>query len=97
MNEKDSCSGKPGSVVPVVDRNRCEGKKDCIRVCPYGVFEIRQLAPEDRAGLSVRGKIKALIHGNRQAYVAKPQSCHACGLCVANCPERALKLVAGAS
>ncbi|HEY4184287.1 MAG TPA: ferredoxin family protein [Polyangia bacterium] len=25
---------------PVVDRARCEGKRDCVEVCPYGVFEV---------------------------------------------------------
>jgi NAD-dependent dihydropyrimidine dehydrogenase PreA subunit len=79
-------------VAPVVDRNRCEGKEDCVRVCPYDVFEIRKLAPEDRAGLSFFGRLKAFAHGNRQAYVVRPADCHACQLCVAACPEQALQL-----
>ena len=32
--EDASCPGEPGKVAPVVDRNRCEGKEDCVRVCP---------------------------------------------------------------
>ncbi len=79
-------------VAPVVDRNRCEGKEDCVHVCPYDVFEIRTLAPADRAAFSWLGKLKALAHGNRQAYVVKPRDCHACQLCVEACPEQALKL-----
>ena len=63
-----------------------------MRVCPYDVFEIRDLAPEDRAGLSLFGRLKAWAHGNRQAYVVRPADCHACQLCIAACPEKALRL-----
>jgi NAD-dependent dihydropyrimidine dehydrogenase PreA subunit len=78
----------------VVDRNRCEGKQECVRVCPYGVFEIRRLAAEDRALLSLPGKLKAWAHGNRQAFVVRPADCHACQLCIKACPEHALRLEA---
>jgi NAD-dependent dihydropyrimidine dehydrogenase PreA subunit len=88
----DSCRGEPGKVAPVVDRNRCEAKADCVRVCPYDVFEIRKLAPEERASLSWLGKLKAWGHGGKQAFVVKPEACHACQLCIEACPEDALKL-----
>jgi 4Fe-4S ferredoxin len=91
-SENPSCRGEPGRVAPVVDRNRCEAKEDCVRVCPYDVFEIRALSPEDRASLSWIGWFKALAHGNRQAYVVRPESCHACQLCIDACPEDALRL-----
>lgn len=80
--------------LPVIDRNRCEAKAECVRVCPYHVFELRALAPEDKKGMSLRGRIKARVHGNRQAFVARPQDCHACGKCVAACPEDAIRLEA---
>ncbi len=70
-----SCKGEPGKVAPVVDRNRCEAKEDCIRVCPYDVFEIRPLADADRASLSFIGKIKTWVHGGKQAYVVRPEAC----------------------
>jgi 4Fe-4S ferredoxin len=89
---RESCRGEPGRVAPVVDRNRCEAKEDCVRVCPYDVFEIRTLSPGDRASLSWLSWFKALAHGNRQAYVARPESCHACQLCIEACPEDALRL-----
>ena len=89
----DECKGEPGRVAPSVDRNRCEAKEDCARVCPYDVFEIRSLSPEDRASLSLLGKLKAWAHGNRQAYVVRPADCHACQLCIEACPEQALQLV----
>ncbi len=87
-----TCSDEAGNLVPIIDRNRCEGKEDCVRVCPYDVFEVQVLTSEDRSGLSMLGWVKALFHGNRQAYVVKPDQCHACGLCVQACPEKAIKL-----
>lgn len=88
----DECRGEPGKVAPVVDRNRCEAKDDCVRVCPFDVFEIRVLDDADRARLSWLGRVKAWAHGGKQAYVVQPEACHACQLCVEACPEDALKL-----
>jgi NAD-dependent dihydropyrimidine dehydrogenase PreA subunit len=88
----ESCRAEPGRVAPVVDRNRCEAKADCVRVCPYDVFAIRPLSGQDRQSLSWLGALKAWAHGNRQAYVLRPESCHACQLCIEACPERALRL-----
>jgi 4Fe-4S ferredoxin len=79
-------------LAPVIDRNRCEGKEDCVRVCPYDVFEIRKLSQDERAALSFAGRIKAFFHGNKQAFVIDPELCHACGACVSACPEKAIKL-----
>jgi len=86
------CPGAPGRVVPVIDRNRCEGKQDCVRVCPYEVFEMRTLAADDKAALSLVGRLKAWAHGNRQAFAVNGDACHACGLCVEACPEKAIRL-----
>jgi NAD-dependent dihydropyrimidine dehydrogenase PreA subunit len=92
-NEKaDECRGTPGRVAPVVDRNRCEAKGECVVVCPYDVFEIHALTPDDRATLGLRGRLKAWIHGNNQAFVVRPGDCHACQLCIKACPEQALRL-----
>jgi len=88
----DSCPGEPGKVVPVVDRNRCEAKNDCVEVCPYDVFEIQDLSSGDKSTLSLLGRIKAWVHGNRQAFVVHPEACRACQLCVEACPEDALVL-----
>ena len=88
----ESCQEVAGKVAPVVNRNRCEGKAECVRVCPYGVFEIRILTAADRKALSFVGKIKAFAHGGKQAYVANASACHACQLCISECPENALDL-----
>lgn len=87
------CQSQAGRSVPVIDRNRCEAKAGCVQVCPFGVFEIRKLEPSDRATLSLVGKLKAWAHGNRQAYVVRPDDCHACRLCIEACPEEAIRLI----
>jgi 4Fe-4S ferredoxin len=82
----------PGVVTPVIDRNRCEGKEECVRVCPYQVFEMGKLSVDERRSLSLPGRIKAFFHGHRQAFAVRADACHACGLCVTACPEAAITL-----
>lgn len=79
--------------IPIVDRNACEGKRDCVEVCPYGVFEVRQIDDRDFAQLSFFGKLKSRVHGKLTAYTPHANLCHACGLCVVACPEKAITLV----
>ncbi len=81
-----------GVVVPVIDRNRCEGKNDCVEVCPHQVFELGVLDGEQRRSLSTVGKIKSFFHGWKQAMIVAPDACHNCGKCVPACPEKAIKL-----
>jgi NAD-dependent dihydropyrimidine dehydrogenase PreA subunit len=78
--------------VPVINRSRCEGKADCVRVCPYQVFEIRTLTAGQKSSLPFFARFKALAHGNRQAFAVGAERCHACGQCVAACPEEAITL-----
>ena len=87
-----ACSQTAGVVVPVIDRNRCEGKAACVAVCPTHVFVIGVLPKEDRAGLSLRGRLKGFAHGWKQALIADPRACEACGRCVTACPEKAIQL-----
>jgi len=42
------CKQGAGIFAPIINRNRCEGKEDCVEVCPYDVFEMRKLSPEIR-------------------------------------------------
>lgn len=90
--ETGHCKQEAGVFIPIIDMNRCEGKADCIRVCPYDVFEIGVLPAEDRRSLSFKGKIKGFVHGWKQAFAVNQDACRACGLCVAACPEKAIKL-----
>jgi NAD-dependent dihydropyrimidine dehydrogenase PreA subunit len=88
-----SCAQPAGVVTPVIDTNKCEGKEDCVRVCPYDVFEVRKLAAEERRALSLVTRFKVMVHGGKQAFVVNGEECHACGLCVTACPEHAIRLV----
>lgn len=83
---------EPGTVVPVVDLKRCEGKGDCVRVCPENVFEIRRIEEVDYHGLGFLHRLKQRVHGMQVAYTPNHDACRACGLCVAACPERAITL-----
>ncbi len=81
-----------GRLVPVIDTSRCEAKGDCLEVCPYDVFVVRKLTDAERSSLGLRTRFKVFVHGGKQAFVERPSDCHACGLCVTACPERAIKL-----
>src|SRR5208283_3034138 len=92
---------KPGIFVPIVDRTKCEGGHHhqcknagtpCIKACPYSVLQVLPLKAFDKHLLSTSERFRAWAHGNRQAYVTKPQECTACGLCVEACVMRAIKL-----
>ena len=90
---QENCQQDAGIMVPVIDRNRCEGKADCVAVCPVAVFRVESLPQSERAKLSLRAKVKAFFHGWQQAMLANPDACEACGLCVQSCPEAAITLV----
>ncbi|WP_321784491.1 4Fe-4S dicluster domain-containing protein [Paraburkholderia sp. J94] len=92
---KDSsvdCKQKPGVIAPVVDLKRCEGKGDCLEVCPENVFEIRRIDESDYLKLNVLHRFKLRVHGMKVAYTPNANACRSCGLCVSACPERAIKL-----
>ncbi len=86
------CKHEPGRFVPVINRNRCEGKSPCVDVCPYDVFVIDTLPEAQRASLSLIGRIKSWRHRWQQAFAVNAQACQACGLCVTACPEKAITL-----
>jgi 4Fe-4S ferredoxin len=79
--------------VPLINQNKCEGAGDCLEVCPYNVFEMRKLTKAEKAVLPIPSRVKLFVHGGKQAFAVRMQDCHACGLCVTACPEKAIKLV----
>ena len=89
---RDECRQEPGVFAPVVSRSKCEGKKDCVEVCPYGVFEVRTIEDRDFAQLGFFAKLKSRAHGKQTAYTPNADACRACGLCVKACPEKAITL-----
>lgn len=91
--EQEECRQAPGAFRPAIDRNRCEGKADCVEVCPHEVFVVATLPVEQRLGLSFLGRIKGRAHRWQQALTPNAEACQACGLCVSSCPERAIALV----
>jgi NAD-dependent dihydropyrimidine dehydrogenase PreA subunit len=93
VNEtKADCKFPPGDTVPVIDPMRCEAAGPCVPICPYDVLAIRTVPPEEKAKLPLIARVKLFVHGGEQAYVRDAGACHGCGLCVAACPEKAIKL-----
>jgi 4Fe-4S ferredoxin len=86
------CKQPPKVVAPVIDAHRCEGKGDCEEVCPYNVFELRKLTAGEMKALPFLPWLKVLAHGGKQGFVINADACHACGLCVTACPEKAIRL-----
>jgi len=87
------CKSPPGQVRPVVNPARCEGKADCVAVCPYDVFEIGRLSDDVYRAQPFFTRIKLTVHGRKTAHIPKADQCRACGLCVVACPERAISLI----
>ncbi|WOD18836.1 4Fe-4S dicluster domain-containing protein [Paraburkholderia kirstenboschensis] len=79
-------------IAPLVDLNRCEGKGDCLDVCPENVFEIRRIDEVAYLSLGLMHRLKLRVYGMKVAYTPNADACRSCGLCVTACPEGAIKL-----
>lgn len=87
------CKYPAGQFVPQINRKRCEGKADCVQVCPTNVFAVQTLPASQRSGLGLIGTVKGIAHRWQQAIVVNSSACEACGLCIKACPENAISLV----
>ncbi|MEI7848971.1 MAG: ferredoxin family protein [Chloroflexota bacterium] len=92
LPDNKDCKQEPGVFIPVIDRNRCEGKADCVPVCPDTVFAVGTLPKVQRTGLTLVGRLKGAAHGWQQTLLVNPENCRACGLCIKACPEHAITL-----
>jgi NAD-dependent dihydropyrimidine dehydrogenase PreA subunit len=91
VNSTD-CKQPPGINQPMVNFKACEGKGDCVRVCPENVFEMRRIEAADYDALGMLSKFKLRVHGMQVAYTPNASACRTCGLCVTACPEDAITL-----
>ncbi len=89
----ERCKAAPGRFAPAVNRKRCEGKSDCVQVCPYDVFEVGVIDAAEYAAMPALVRLKLWVHGKKTAYTPRADACRACGLCVVACPEHAITLV----
>jgi NAD-dependent dihydropyrimidine dehydrogenase PreA subunit len=92
MASTADCRAEPGEFAPLIDRSRCEGKAECVAVCPYDVFEVRRMDHADFVRLGALAKLKSTVHGRMTAYTPRASACQSCGKCVAACPEDAIRL-----
>ena len=84
----ESAAPGPGWHVTVSEA-RCENRRDCVRVCPERVFEMRR--PRIRNPLLW---LKMKAHGGLQAFPVRPDACTGCMACVSACPEHAIVVIA---
>lgn len=89
----ERCAADAGAYRPVIDHARCEGKAECLAVCPHDVFEVRRIDDADWRPLGPLAKLKVWAHRKQTAYAVRADACKACGLCVVACPEDAIALV----
>lgn len=89
----EKCKAEAARYKPVVNHARCEGKSDCVAVCPFDVFEVRRIEEADWKPLPVLAKLKVWAHKKQTAYAVRADACKACGLCVVACPEKAIELL----
>jgi NAD-dependent dihydropyrimidine dehydrogenase PreA subunit len=85
-----------GRMYPKIDYKKCTGKGVCLEVCPEDIFEIKNLALieycEDTKTSGFCPKPEYIVKDKR-SYPINLNDCTACGLCVEDCPEKAIVLI----
>ncbi len=89
----EACSQPAGKLRPVVDSARCEAKAACDAICPVDVFAIERIRPEIFRSLPLTSRLKVWVHGMKTAVTPNADACLGCALCVAACPEKAIRLL----
>jgi heterodisulfide reductase subunit A len=75
-------SGRRGTAPSRVDAARCVGCDTCSTMCPFGAVTLAE-----RPAWEAR---PSEVKDDGKLAVIDPQSCRACGICAANCPELAV-------
>src|SRR4029078_2281826 len=73
----EKCRAPAGRYVPKVDRKKCQGKADCVAVCPYGVFEVGKMDDGEYRALPMFSRLKLWAHGKKTAYTPRADDCRA--------------------
>ena len=76
-------AGRRGTAASQVDAAQCVGCDTCVTVCPFGAITLVE-RPADAAR-------PAEVKDDGKLAVIDPETCRACGICVANCPEMAIR------
>jgi NAD-dependent dihydropyrimidine dehydrogenase PreA subunit len=74
-----------------INMNKCDGDGGCLTSCQHQVFELREITSTEYDSLKFMGKFKTKIKGRVKAFVANPENCIQCGLCIKQCHEHALQ------
>jgi 4Fe-4S ferredoxin len=90
----ESCRQPSGRLRPIVDPAKCEAKTACEAICPVDVFAIERISSDVFRALPAMAKLKVWVHGMKTATTPNADACLGCALCVAACPETAIRLVA---
>ena len=86
-------SHNPCAYIPQVDRSECKGCGHCVTACTKGVLELHSLSDLEMQAIPSSIRRRVAGHGNQQAFVARPDPCDGCGLCVKHCRKHAISLI----
>jgi heterodisulfide reductase subunit A len=77
-----SSAGRRGTLASQVDAAQCVGCDTCMSMCPFGAITL-----VDRPADAAR---PAAVNDDAKLALIDRETCRACGICAANCPEVAI-------